>query len=590
MDLDFVLEKATIVDGSGGKPYQADIGLKGPAIAAVGDLGKSRAGERRDVSGHVVCPGFIDAHSHADLAFFRKNHDNMLTPLVEQGITTFVGGNCGMALAPVTEENRDDIKTYLEVFTQMDFDRDIKWGTMAGYMDYVDRQGLLLNAVQLTPHGVLRISALGMTDKPADEKAVGMMRKLLAESLDAGAFGLSTGLQYAPGLHSDTRELSLVSAPLSDHNAVFASHLRSYTGSCLNNAIDEVARVAGDNNIRGQISHIFSVPWTGSLLHPLTLKIIKWLARHGDAAVKWIPDALLDVEMNRILKKVSDVRQAGIDMGMDIMPTTTGFTHLLAFFPPWSLTGDRQAVLERLRNRETRREIRKDIEQGKPVWPHRGRNTWSLNLIRQMGWDALMVMAVNSEKNKSLEGRRFTEIAEERHKHPFDVMCDLLLEEDGQVLAFETMSDPDDVFTERYTFPGIKDPSTMISTDTILLGMGRPSYLFYGCYPKFINRYVYQLNLLDLPTAVAKCTSVPADHFDIKYRGRIKEGYYADLLVMDAANFRTRANFVDPRHGAEGLDMVFINGCRVVENGRRINKELPGKMLRKNNQPAPAVQ
>ena len=291
MALDLILEKATIVDGSGGKPYQADIGLKGPAIAAIGDLGKSEAGDRRDVSGLVVCPGFIDAHSHADLAFFRKNHDDVLAPLVEQGITTFVGGNCGMALAPITEVNRNDIKTYLEVFTQMDFDRDVKWDTMAAYMDVVDRQGLLLNTVQLTPHGVLRISALGMTDKPADDRAVCLMQKLLTESLEAGAFGLSTGLQYAPGLHSDTRELSLVSAPLSDHDAVFASHLRSYTGSSLNKAIDEVARVAGDNGIRSQISHIFSVPWTGSLLHPLTLKIIKWLARHGDAAVKWIPEA-----------------------------------------------------------------------------------------------------------------------------------------------------------------------------------------------------------------------------------------------------------------------------------------------------------
>ncbi len=590
MQLDIILENALIVDGSGGSPYQADVGLQGRFIVAVGDLSKSDAAQRRDVTGRVVCPGFIDVHSHADLAFFRPDHDDMLTPLVEQGITTFVGGNCGMALAPITRDNREGIKTYLEVFTQMDFDRDIKWSTMGSYMDHMDTKGLLLNSAQLTPHGVMRISALGLSDKPADDKAIALMQKLLEESLEAGAFGLSTGLQYAPGLHSDTRELSMISKPLTDYDAVFTSHLRSYTSNCMDNAIDEVARVAADNNIRGQISHIFSVPWTGPLLHPLALKVIKWLARHGESAVKWIPDSLLDMEMNRILEKVARVRQSGVGMGMDIMPTTTGFTHLLAFFPPWSLTGDRQAVLERLQDRQTRREIRKDIEQGRPIWPHREKNTWSLNLIRQMGWDALIVMAVNSDKNKPLEGRRFTDIAEEQNKHPFDVMCDLLLEEDGQVLAFETMSDPDDVFTERYTFPGIKDPDTMISTDTILLGMGRPSYLFYGCYPKFINRYVYQKNLLDLPAAIAKCTAIPADHFGIKYRGRIKEGFFADLLVIDAENFRTRANFVDPCHGAEGLDMVFINGCQVVSNGKRINKDLPGKMLRKNNQPAPEVQ
>jgi N-acyl-D-aspartate/D-glutamate deacylase len=122
----------------------------------------------------------------------------------------------------------------------------------------------------------------------------------------------------------------------------------------------------------------------------------------------------------------------------------------------------------------------------------------------------------------------------------------------------------------------------MISTDTILLGMGRPAYLFYGCYPKFISRYVHQMKLLDLPTAVAKCTSIPAAHFGIKNRGLIREGYAADLLVIDAGNFSTRATFTDPRHGAQGLDMVFINGRQVVENGKRSNRDLPGKMLRKN--------
>jgi len=578
MKLDIVLENSLVVDGSGGTPYKGDVGLEGRSIAAIGDLEECQAGQRLDVTGRVVCPGFIDAHSHADLTFFRKNHDDLLAPLVEQGITTFVGGNCGMALAPITEENREGIRTYLEVFTQMDFERDVRWDTMASYMAHVDKQGLLLNAAQLVPHGVLRISALGLADKPAGDSEIGLMRRLLEESMEAGAFGLSTGLQYAPGLYSDTRELSLIAGALSSHDGVFASHLRSYTSNTLNRAIDEIARVADDNNIRGQISHIFSVPWTGPF-HPLTLKAIKWLARHGRTAVRLLPDVLLDAEMNRILKKVRTIQQSGIGMGMDIMPTTTGFTHLLAFFPPWSLTGDRQAVLERLKDRKTRREIRKDIEQGKPVWPHRGKNTWSLNLIRQMGWDALIVMAVNSEKNKPLEGRRFTEIAKERNMHPFDVMCDLLLEENGQVLAFETMSDPDDLFTERYTFPAIRDPRTMITTDTILLGMGRPSYLFYGCYPKFINRYVYQLKLLDLPAAVAKCTSIPAEHFGIKYRGVVKKGNYADLLVLDAENFRTRATFVDPRHAAEGLDMVFINGRLVVENGKRVNKDLPGKML-----------
>jgi N-acyl-D-aspartate/D-glutamate deacylase len=166
--------------------------------------------------------------------------------------------------------------------------------------------------------------------------------------------------------------------------------------------------------------------------------------------------------------------------------------------------------------------------------------------------------------------------------HPFDVMCDLLLEEDGHVLVFESMSEPDDVFTETYTFPALVDPGVMITTDTILLGMGLPSYLFYGCYPKFIGRYVFEKKLLSLETAVYKCTGLPAKEFGIKNRGEIKEGNFADLLVIDAPNFKTKAVFRDPLHHAQGLETVIINGRVVLKDGEFKKGVLSGKLLKKN--------
>jgi len=169
----------------------------------------------------------------------------------------------------------------------------------------------------------------------------------------------------------------------------------------------------------------------------------------------------------------------------------------------------------------------------------------------------------------------------EQGRHPLDVMCDLLLEEDGRVLVFESLAEPDDFFTEKYTFPALKDSRTMISTDALLMGMGKPLYLFYGCYPKFIGRYVYEKGLVDLPTAVARCTSLPAEWFGIKDRGEVKEGYFADLLVMRPQEFKTTANFRNPERRPEGMDMVLINGTVVVEDGRYKTDLRPGKMLRK---------
>jgi N-acyl-D-amino-acid deacylase len=583
---DLILENAEVLDGSGAEPYSADVGIRGAAIEAIGNLEGADAERRVDVSGKTVCPGFIDVHSHADLAYFREDHADVLSPLVRQGITTFVGGNCGMSLSPISGRHTEGQKLYLEVFTQMDFEKDIRWTDMASFMDLMDREGVLLNTVLLAPHGMMRIAALGLEMKPADDPAVGEMRRSLEDSLEAGVFGLSTGLQYFPGNQSDTGELVKLGKSLARHDAIYASHLRSYTSSTLPRAIEEVAIVARENDIYGHVSHIFSLPWFGPLHRPF-LKVIKWMARHADISTRLVPDFLIELEMDKIVRSVEGYKSEGVDMGMDIMPTTAGFTHLLAFFPTWALTGGREKVIGRAKDPAVRRAMRKDIEEGRPAWPHRGKNDWSLNVMRQMGWDAVTVMAVHSEENRHLEGCNFAELGEEQGRHPFDVMCDLLVEEEGRVLVFESMSEPDDLFTEKYTFPALRDPETMITTDTILLGIGKPSYLFYGCYPKFINRYVFEKRMLDLPEAVARCTSLPARKFGVKNRGLVREGYFADLLVMEPEQFKTSACFRDPDRFPEGLDTVIINGRVVLEGDEFNSSELPGKIIRRQDQAVP---
>lgn len=335
---DLILENADVMDGSGKQSYKADVGIKGAAIEKIGDLKGAGAAKRVDVSGKTVCPGFIDVHSHADLTFFREDHPRLLSPLVRQGITTFVGGNCGMALAPITEEHRDGQQTYLEVFTQMDFERDIHWDTMGSFMDHMDKEGILLNAALLAPHGMMRISAMGLELGLAGKEDIAYMTRSLEESLEAGVFGLSTGLQYPPGLQSDTPELVELGKPLKRYGGIFASHLRSYTNATLPQAIDEVAEVAQKNDIRGQVSHIFSIPWLGWMNKP-ALVGLKWLANHAGFTTKVVPDSLIFLEMKKILKQLDSLRGKDIQIGMDIMPTTAGFTHLMAFFPMWALTG-----------------------------------------------------------------------------------------------------------------------------------------------------------------------------------------------------------------------------------------------------------
>jgi N-acyl-D-amino-acid deacylase len=339
---DLVIENADVLDGSGKESFKADVGIKGEKISKIGDLTGAKAKKRIDAAGRTVCPGFIDVHSHADLAFFKQDHAEVLSPLIRQGITTFVGGNCGMALAPITSEHGEGQKMYLEVFTQMDFDSDVRWTDMGSFLEHMDKKGTPLNCAMLAPHGMMRISACGLETRLAEPDEVAMMSRLLEECMEAGAFGLSTGLQYFPGNQSDTEELVELGKVLSKYGGIYTSHLRSYTASTLNKAMAEVAEISKQNEIRGQVSHLFSLPWLGALQKP-ALKVIKWLARHDEFAHKTIPNFLITAEMAKILKDLDEFRAAGAQMSMDVMPTTAGFTHLMAFFPSWALAGGRPA-------------------------------------------------------------------------------------------------------------------------------------------------------------------------------------------------------------------------------------------------------
>lgn len=155
MMFDIIIDNADIVDGSGNPSYKADIGIKGSLIEAIGNLKDRHAARRINTSGKTVCPVFINCHSHAGLVLFKNDYEDILSPLIRQGITTFIGGHCGMGLAPLAEENSEGLKVYLEVFTQMDYDNDIKCGNAASFMDFVEKRGLLANMVLLVRHGIL---------------------------------------------------------------------------------------------------------------------------------------------------------------------------------------------------------------------------------------------------------------------------------------------------------------------------------------------------------------------------------------------------------------------------------------------------
>ncbi len=379
-----------------------------------------------------------------------------------------------------------------------------------------------------------------------------------------------------PGSQSDTRELIVLGGVLRKYEGIFTSHLRSYSNT-LDRAIAEVVEVAEKNEIRAQLSHLFWLPDYG-MFAPFMQALIRGLAR---LSKWWTPPLPLDKPMAAYLEGMTSARTRGVDVRADIMPTTTGFTHVLAFFPPWSITGTREEVIARFRDPEQRRRVRHSIEHGKMEWPHTGPDAWTLNLFRLMGWGCARIMSVATEKNRRYEGMSVAEIGRERGVHPFDAVCDLLIEEDGHVLVFESMAEPDDAFTERSMFAGLFHPEVMISTDAILMGEGRPSQLFYGCYPKFLSRYVRDQQRLPLEAGIRKATGLAAEHFNLKGRGNIEAQAFADVLIFDYQKLGTPATFNNPAQFPTGVEHVFINGKHVVEGDTYRPDAMAGKLLRR---------
>ncbi|MBF0225285.1 MAG: amidohydrolase family protein [Desulfobacterales bacterium] len=577
MEFDLIIKNGRIYDGSGDKSYFSDIAIKNGKIFDISNLDKHNAKIVINAKHQVVCPGFIDVHSHADLSVHLKNHHQILEPLLRQGITTFVGGNCGMGLAPFSNEFRKDAFTYIEAIIGKNQAPSITWNNTADFFVTLEKRGLAMNCGMLIPHGLLRIAAKGMQNTIADKKEISIMKKYLEEGLEAGALGMSTGLMYFPGLGADENELIELAKVLSNKDRVFTCHIRSYSNT-LDNAIEELMDISRQSGVRVQLSHLFWLPHVNKIVDGITNSVARFLASIYKHVKIPIP---LDIEIKKRLSYIGDEIKKGMPMGFDVMPTGTGFTHALAFFPPWSLTGDRQKIINRLKDKKTRKRIYKSIQKGQSIWPHRDKDTWSMNFFKVMGFKSIFLMSAASNKNKKYEGMNFFEIGKKTGKNAFDAVCDMLIEEDGQLLVFETPTYPGDEFVERSIYSSIKDANSSIVTDSILFGFGKSSHLFYDCYPRIFSKYVREEKILTMEEAVRKSTYLPAFQLGIKDRGLLKKGFWADIVIFNPDTIQSLSTPQTPDVFPEGIDYVLVNGNQVVTPNGYFPEPRSGMLIRR---------
>ncbi|MFB7831359.1 N-acyl-D-amino-acid deacylase family protein [Streptomyces sp. NPDC056056] len=523
--MDLVFRDAEVVDGTGGASYRADVAIDGGRIAAIvkegAAAGCQRPTARRvvDAEGLVLSPGFIDMHAHSDLALLR---DPDHSAKAAQGVTLEVLGQDGLSYAPVDDRTLAEVRRAITGWNGSGDDIDFDWRTVGEYLDRLDR-GIAVNAAYLIPQGTVRMYAVGWDDRPATESELDHMRRLVAEGMEQGAVGMSSGLTYTPGMYAKDAELTELCRVVAGYGGYYCPHHRSYGAGALE-AYEEMVRLTRD---------------AGCALH-LAHATMNFGVNEGRAP--------------ELLALLDEALDAGSDISLDTYPYTPGCTTLVAVLPSWASEGGPEAVLARLRDDGTAERIRHHLEvigsdgcHGVPV-----------------DWDTIEISGVSEGTLTDWVGRRVDGWATARRLLLEDRLGTTILQHVGHEENVRT------IMRHRVHTGG---------SDGILQGL-KPHPRAYGTFPQYLGRYVRELGVLTLEDCVAHLTSRPAARLGLTDRGLVREGHRADLVLFDPETVGAGATYASPRTLPTGIPHVLIDGVFVMEDGRRTSA-LAGRSVRR---------
>ena len=530
---DIVIRDGFVLDGAGNPCILTDIGIKNGKIAYIGTI-TSKGDRTINARGLFISPGFIDAHNHIDQAILAyPKAENY----IRQGVTTSVVGNCGMSMAPINRQYLDYLKQYLTPFLAPNYNYRWDWSSLKEYYQRVEEKGIILNLAPLVGFGTTRLAVKGFNKDRLTEEEVKQIKQIIFDSLDNGAFGLSTGLIYPPGSYTYTDELINITSVLREGNGIYSTHIRS-EGRNLINSVKEAIRIGERNNIPVEISHHKAV---------------------GESNWGKVKETLYLME---------EARARGVEVNCDVYPYTAAMTTITSLLPTWVMENGINGMLQFLKTKEGRRAIEKDIEEDKIEGE---------NWIKEIGWNNVVIG--ECQPAKKYEGVSLQEIINKKgyEDDPFTGFFEWLLEIKSEANMILFGMDESDVEAV------ISSPLSSIVSDSWLttsIEGGKPHPRAYGSFPRVIAKYVREKNILSLENAIRKMTSLPAGKMRIKDRGLIKENYWADIVIFDYGRIEDKATFNAPHQYPAGILYVIVNGKLVVEDGKMLN-ELPGKVLRK---------
>lgn len=536
--LDLLLKNGTIIDGTGSKKFKGDIGIKGQNIYKISKNINEKAKNYIDVEHYIVSPGFIDMHGHSDFTLFVNKFGESK---IRQGITTEVVGNCGFTAGPVREEYFSELLQYLANTIVLDNEhkKNWKWNSQKEFIDNFSKDGLSFNIVPLVGHGTIRVAVMGFDKIEPDKYQLNQMIKLLENELDNGLFGLSTGLEYEPGLYSTTKELIEMCKVIKEYNGIYTTHMKN-EGRYVLDCIKEAIAIGEGSGASIEISHLKA----------------QYNANWG--------------KVNEALKIIDEAYENGIDVGFDVYPYIAFGSGLIDLIPPWVRADGAKKMIEILKDKDQRPKIIEDMKKDNIDWE-------SPMLARD--WDKNVKIAMlKTKKNKKYEGKTIYEVGKDMQCSSYEAATRLLVDEEAAIKSIYFAMSEKDLETV------MKHPRAKFCTDGRAvatygkLGLGSVHPRYYGTYPRILGHYVRKNELMTLEEAIKKSTMLPAKKLNLKNRGILKEGYCADMVVFDEDKIIDVGTFDDPHHYPEGIEYVIVNGEIVVSEQKHTGK-LPGKVL-----------
>jgi N-acyl-D-amino-acid deacylase len=501
---DIFLRNGRVIDGTGQTWFRGGVGITADTVTIV------RSGEADveatrviDVGGSVICPGFIDMHSHSDLVLLSDpKHEIKL----RQGVTTELMGMDGLSYAPSSPEKLEQLLYYLAAVNGAP-PPGVRWSTVREYLDLFDGR-VACNVAFMAPHAAIRVEAMGWDDRLPNEPELARMRQLAREAMLDGAFGFATGLTYPPGAYSDTNELVAVSEAISDLGGIYMTHARYSLGDRLLDPFREAVEIGRRAGVPVHISHYHNP---------------------------------VDGMGERMVGLVDEGRNSGVDVTFDQYPYAAASTILHSLLPYWVHAGGPTALLNRIRQQSVRDEIGDAVE---PMW----------------GLTLDHYIFSNVPNNKEWEGRSLGDLSRHQGKRMVDAICDMLIEENLEVAFVARTGNPDNIRTI------VRHPAQMVGSDGIMTG-DMPNPRTYGTFPYVLGQLAREEGLFRLEDAVRKMTSAPAQRLGLQDRGILRDGMRADVVVFDPETVKANATFDAPKQFPDGISYVIVNGSPVVDNG-----------------------